>query len=392
MTDRWGAVERTIVTAFAVAAGAFVVSLPASAFAVATHVGGVFLVAVVLGGVAAVAGRHRRPSLLVGAAAVGIGGLWGLMAYDSVEQSTGGLVVRIDDPAKLTGSSADQVHRVGQGPVVLDLRGLRMPTPSPGAAPPRLRVRARADTDNVIVALPESACLRVVLRHRRLMPRPEIFDRFVALAGLSTNADVEPEELNYRDSGGGLSESQEMAEQYARDRRGAVNVMAYGRPIDGDGTLVRAAADPQAPTLELDVEAGGQVGVRNYPEDRELRKVVYPSLQAALGWPGRHLERPMAPSNAAWQLKRDGTATLETVDGRRLEREHRQKVRDWAVREARRSAGPCPTRADLAARLISVGLGTPLVDGLNTDHEVYVDGLGRVHAVERGSRTMKVVG
>lgn len=364
------------------AVGLFAASLPTAALVVADRW---WLAALVVVTAVLAAWRLGDPwraaaRLLSAGGAVGV--IWGAVAYPTVEQSTGPLTA---SPSIGELTAGGPQYRRGRGSVIVDLRALPLASRAAGQAAPELTVRARADTGDVVVALPERACVRVVVDHRRLAPRPVIFDKLAWPLGLRTQGKDRSDSLP--DQRGGQLTSQEFANELRRKRDGEPPLIAYGQPRWGGGRWTRETAQPPVATIRIKAAAGGQVLVRNFPtRPLDLRPE---GRGDDLAWGTANTRTQPRADDHVENAQRTAAATGpsdailspppgETVpEFRRRVLAHHAAVVRWATAEARRAAGPCPTRDDLARRVVGISSGS-VGDGARVS---VVDGLGRIRVL-----------
>ncbi|MEH3053746.1 MAG: hypothetical protein PGN13_07010 [Patulibacter minatonensis] len=316
--------------------------------------------------------------MLVAVAGGAVGIAWGALAYDGVQQEPAdsrGLVASGIGAGTTDGTTPPQ-HRVGQGALLLDLRTVRL---APRA---HLRVRARADTDDLVVALPEGTCERLIVHVRPLGRRPQLFDRIVRPLGLRTEAGSEP--VGVANTTELLTSADESAQQQREHTDGLPPLVAFGRVHWLHGTWLRTDAVPAArPTIEITAQAAQQVIVRDYPA--RLSPGALLTDAAARSWPSRDEQdpQPLQPYDAPAFAGDSGRWLRDTAADRRRVRtmlRFQRTLRAWAVRQGRRYAGPCATRAELGAQRYAVQgavfEGPPRTD-VRADDTVYLDGLGR---------------
>lgn len=278
--------------------------------------GGAAIAVALLGLGAALLLRERRagPWLVVPLLAVAIPAVAVAASGKRVDAQHG---VRVHTPLTPAELPTDG-YRTGLGEQLVDLRRMTIP--------PRRTVvlKARSDLDRTVVALPRAACWNVEVRWRtgRLwLPGIDAKRWIEGVPGTSTR------------DGGNL-------DAWARRERGDFaagrsdgRIALFGRVRrEPDGRWVSRVADPDAPTLRIDLRsAGSSFAVRDYPES------IGPLGNAS--WP-LDLRPPARPD----QLREAWSSPGNGPESARRWRRYRVDRAAFVGRAKRLMAGDCDRR------------------------------------------------
>ncbi|MEH3052653.1 MAG: hypothetical protein PGN13_01400 [Patulibacter minatonensis] len=360
--------------------------------------GGVVLAAVaVLGLTGATIWRRGMLPLAVISVALAVPAAWAAHADLRIDRSRGLLSAVPTAPGDVPGKA----YRRGIGDVLVDLRDFTAPRGS------TTRIAARADDGDVVVALPQDRCFTLDVRFRGDdRPAPTRFALGVAnrlgnrdgsYAVLSpmglTAAAIQRESSKAGTAALHAFNTDSPTSPYG--------LLAFNRYATEAGTYTRrAAGEPDAPTLRLELRSTRQIRVRDYPREVDPMPVTFSQDSGA----------PIG--NAAWP---EGTPRPAYPDERSIVRSPanratwiawERRVIAYAKAQARRAAGPCASRADLEDRGFTfltqpellrkggrterlLGTGTPqrssipqrAVDAADAMLLVEVDGLGQTRLV-----------
>ena len=321
---------------------------------------GVFGLGVValVAGVALLAGASlgaRR--LMLPAAALALAVMLPAAAVQQIETridpSAGPLIA-----APRTPSAVDPKGYVrGLGPILVDLRRFAAPDGS------TTTIKARADSDHVVVALPRNQCFDLDVRYR-------VGDRWVSDARQATLKAVAlvggphyaSTSLAYNPMGL-TKEGAEAAAKVGGERFGITadpkkpapdsrlatsRLLAFGRNPAQPGHWHRNAPSPTAPRLRFDLQAGQQIVIRDYPSwagplDQETSGGW--DQVSGMGWPNT-VRAPLSPSERGWRMRAAVRTKLNRARWVKWERE----IVDWGADQAARMAGPCASDAELRQR------------------------------------------
>lgn len=273
-----------------------------------------------------------------------------------IHPSAGALIVTPRGPSEV----AKSTYTRGFGPVVIDLRRFRAPDRS------TTKISARADDDRVVVALPRDRCFNLVVRYRVgdrwFSQSRELVRRAAALAG---GPEYRNTSLAYRPMGVTQVEAVFQDTNVTGSRFFNLNpklpvpdarvtpdkLLFFGTYPPTPRRAYRVATRRDAPTIQLDLRAGRQIVVRDYPEWAAplFEELGVPSDQVAgMGWPGT-LRAPLSPGERDWRLRPGVRTKLNRSRWVKWERE----ILDWGQQQAVRMAGPCANREELRRRAYS---------------------------------------
>lgn len=209
----------------------------------------------------------------------------------------------VERPATPAAIPADG-YRAGFGELLVDLR--RLAVPAGGTTV----IRARADLQRTVVALPRGRCFDLDVRWRTgSLDLPGV-DEHAAVSGLDW-------------SGSSIAE-------WARRERSWEPPLARGRialfgrvRAESRGRWTAAAPRPGAPTLRIELRSeGGSFVVRDYPDD------IGPL--GSSGWP-RNVQPPARPSELREAWARPAASRSSRRAWKRFDGEHRAFVAHWTA-------------------------------------------------------------
>ncbi|MEH3053747.1 MAG: hypothetical protein PGN13_07015 [Patulibacter minatonensis] len=357
------------------ALGGFLLSLPVVALVVGERATIPILVAGALA-VAAGAVRWAAWPFALASLAVSASAVWAALAFDTVDQTPGPLVVQPVEPGELyfepgeydavsssfqpDGQGSTRLFRRGPAPVLIDLRHLRL---RDGAT---VNLVAQSDLDRVVVALPERRCMAVRV-HERVLDRrpPEAYVRAAGVAGVELAHDA-PSPVGGADEGLGGSAAFGATPRpfhFAQRDEDQLRLVGFGEAITPkDGEWRRDVADPRrAATLDLDVWTGTQVVIRDYPSDLSLAAIARADTQGAL--------RDDEASLLRWPMRN------ETMEDQSVLSQFpfSPNLEHQAQAQANRIAGPCAT--DAARARVWIPVNAQVNEPTET---TWVNGLGSV--------------
>ncbi len=272
-----------------------------------------------------------------------------------IHPSAGALIVSPRAP----GDVSTTAYRRGFGPILIDLRDYRAPDGS------ITRVAARADDARVVVALPHDRCFNLDVRYRVgdqwFSDSRELVRRAAAMAGGPAYSRTS---LAYRPMGltRVAAETEESANLSA-SRFSSANpklptpdvrftpdkLLFFGAyPVGSRGHARREVPRSNAPTIRLNLQAGRQIVVRDYPD---WAAPLFDEFSqngdqiAGMGWPGT-LRAPLSPGERDWRLRTGVRTKLNRSRWVKWEGE----ILDWGQQQAVRMAGPCASKSELRRR------------------------------------------
>lgn len=324
-----------------------------------------------------------------------------------IDPSAGALIVAPRTPAEVSSSS----YTRGFGPVLIDLRRF---SAEPGTT---TAIRGRSDDDHVVVALPRDRCFNLEVHYsvgdRYQSESRELVEQLASIVAGRTSQDG-----GIAFTSQGLTEAAEQRDRelvadshdpkipspdprYARER-----LLLFGRYPWTTGTAVRKV-EGDAPNLRLDLRAGQQIVVRDYPDwagplDNQWNGVS--DQVAGMGWPNT-ARAPLSPGERGWRTR----AAVHTKANRARWVKWEREIVPWAHQQVKRLAGPCATQEELRQRAYRFyiqpeafkddgGRVQRLLGGPTTRHSairqpvasnprlvfaVEVDGLGQVRVVDQ---------
>ena len=268
----------------------------------------------------------------------------------------------------------------GYGPVLVDLRQFEA---APGST---TRIAARSDDDRVVVALPRDRCFDLDVRYS---VGDEYYSdtRTIARRAAAVVGATDPDDgwLGFAPRGISETERQTLRELEADARNPKLpspdrrylpsNLLLFGTFPHTSGSAVRRSAAEHAPKLVLDLQAGKQVVVRDYPEwagPLATDEHGYGDQVSGTDWPAR-VRAPLSPGERDWRLR----STVRTKLNRSRWVKWEREILPFAKQQAKRLAGACATDAELARRAYR----------FYTQPERYLDDQGKVHRLIGGPTT-----
>lgn len=337
------------------------------------------LAALLLIGVSAVTWRRGMLPAAVLAAALALPSAEAVLETARFDRSFGTLIVRPGTPQDLIG---ERLVR-GFGSVLVDLRSFRAPAGSV------TEFSARADNGRVVVALPRGRCFNLEVRVGS--PGTDAFGarelvqeggrllgatlntgtgQTMAASTLLTSRASEIENLRNADFQQQTLMSGRPDSTYALSLFGRV-------PLTGGVVRRVASGQPDAPTLRLTLRSSGQVVVRDYPESAAplLEPGSGGQQVADMSWPAG-VQPPPAPGEIGYRYR----PGIRTPANRARWITWERKMVAWGIAQAKRGAGACASREELAQRGTQFEIQPEAVPGAGGRTSVAVGVAGAKHS------------